>query len=112
VDQLLDFDPAGASLPAVADPVPRSSGSTGKAKLKGKSKVSDPKPAALVSAAEPTRSAKRAKRAKGAAAESATYDLLVAMLHNVVNSTSCQLFASTHASSRCCQQGSRRQWGW
>lgn len=69
MDQLLDFDPAGASLPAVADPVPQSSGSIGKTKLKGRSRVSDPKPVALVSAAEPLRSAKRAKRAKGVATD-------------------------------------------
>lgn len=70
VDQLLDFDPAGASLPAVADPVQRSSGSTGKAKLKGKSKVIDTKPTASASVVKSPQSAKRAKRAKGAATDS------------------------------------------
>ena len=69
MDELLDFDPAGASLPAVADPAQRTSSSTGKAKLKSKRKVSDPKPAALASVAEPPRSAKRVKTAKGVATD-------------------------------------------
>lgn len=66
VDQLLDFDPAEASLQAATSPVQQTDGGKGKAKAKGTGKRSKPQPAAAADAADASPASKRAKEATGA----------------------------------------------